>query len=308
MNLPRFSVIIPVFNGEAFLGRAIESVLEQTWAAHEVIVVDDGSTDGSAAVAKRFGPPVRYVRQLNAGVSAARNLGGRLATGDWLAFLDADDWYYPHRLRLHAEWIAEDPALDFLTGDYDYVAADGRSMGRSMERHASGLRLLAMSAGAGRVVMAGDDDYESFAASHFGDTHTLSVPRATFVALGGYPKGLRICEDVYFLMRLLANSQRVGVVCDPLAAYLVHEASATRRDPIRAQFDNVTTLEAMLREARAWPAPVRRGVVARVRQGRLDLGYALSRVGHRLAALGAVLPNLRHSPKAIRDVLSVAIG
>ena len=87
-----------------------------------------------------FGEEVIYLRQDNAGVSAARNAGVAAASGEWLAFLDADDWYYPDRLRWHADWIARDPGLDFLTGDYDYRRPDGSLISRSMEITEAGRR------------------------------------------------------------------------------------------------------------------------------------------------------------------------
>jgi glycosyltransferase involved in cell wall biosynthesis len=111
--VPRFSVIIPAYNSAATLTRAVESVLAQSWPAHEIIVIDDGSIDDTLCVARGFGDRVRVIHQPNAGVSTARNRGAEAATGDWLAFLDADDWYYPNRLRWHAEWIAGDASLDF---------------------------------------------------------------------------------------------------------------------------------------------------------------------------------------------------
>ncbi|MEO1766703.1 glycosyltransferase [Thiobacter aerophilum] len=307
MSGPRFSVIIPVFNGAACLARAIDSVLAQSWTAHEIIVVDDGSTDATPEVARRYGDRILYLRQDNAGVSAARNRGARQATGDWLAFLDADDWYYPDRLRWHAEWIAARPGLDFFTGDYDYVRTDGSLISHSMDQHESGQAMLRKAKGLPHVVME-SDEFEIFVADHFGDTHTLSVPRATFLRLGGYPEGYRVCEDVFFLVRLCAASRRVGVVCRPMAAYVIHEASATRRDPLRAQQENVRTLEAMARESVAYPAQVRRGVLARLRRGRLNLGYALARTGRRWAAVRAVLPNLWQSARGLRDVLSMVRG
>ena len=117
---PRFSVIIPAFDAGATLARAIDSVRRQTWPTHEIIVVDDGSGDDTATVAGKYGKAVKLIRQINSGVSSARNKGALAASGDWLAFLDADDWYLPDRLKLHAEWIEADPTLDFLTGDYEY--------------------------------------------------------------------------------------------------------------------------------------------------------------------------------------------
>jgi len=306
---PRFSVIIPVYNSAATLARAVESVLAQTWAPHEIIVVDDGSSDNSLQLARGFGAPVRVITQANAGVSAARNRGAEVATGDWLAFLDADDWYYPERLRWHAEWIMQDTDLDFLTGDYDYRGEDGVLIGTSMAAHAAGRAMLERAAGASEVVMEAGE-FEAFVADHFGDTHTLSVPRETFLRLGGYPAGFRVCEDVHFLTRLCAVSQRAGVVCRPLGVYLIHVASATRADPLQAQRYNVHTLLDLKRLARGFPGPVRRGVLTRLRGGRLNLAYALVRAGRRREAIGAVLPSLMETPGwvAFRNLASILKG
>lgn len=306
---PRFSVVIAVWNGAATIGRAIESVTAQTWPAHELIVVDDGSTDATPGVLARFGSRLRRVRQENAGAAAARNAGARLATGDWLAFLDADDVYYPERLRRHAEWIARDASLDFLTGDQEYRGPDGTLLRRSMESTAAGRALLARAAGQREVVMAGED-LAAFVEDHFGDTHTLSVPTERFLAVGGYPVGYPVCEDVSLLIRLCARAQRVGVVCEPLAVYNVHPQSATRRDPLRAQRSTVAALTALGPELAAAPEPVRRGWRGALRRARLDLAYALLREGSRFGALQAVTPNLTGGPglAGVRDLASVLRG
>ena len=99
MAPPSFSVIISVYNGAATLSRAIESVLVQSYPPAEIIVVNDGSTDDTEGVIAGFRDRVVGLCQANAGVSAARNAGATRATGEWLAFLDADDWYYRDRLR-----------------------------------------------------------------------------------------------------------------------------------------------------------------------------------------------------------------
>lgn len=309
MSNPRFSVIIPAYNAAATLARALDSVLAQTYAAHEIIVVDDGSSDATAEVAVGYGDKIRYLRQNNAGVSAARNTGTQAASGDWLAFLDADDWYYPDRLKWHGEWITRDPALDFLTGDYEYRDASGALLGRSMQVKVSGQAILARAAGKREVVMEGAE-FEAFVADHFGDTHTLSLPRATFLELGGYPLGFKVCEDVYLLTRLVARSRRVGVICEPMAVYLIHSASATRADPVRAQFENVRTLISLGEQAGNLPAVVRRGYTTRLRQARLNLGYALSKTGNRVGALRAVLPSLLEAPgfASVRNLLSILKG
>jgi len=105
------SVIIPVFNGQEFLAAAIESVLNQTWRDIEIIVVDDGSTDATSKIANRF-PAVRYFYQRHRGVAAARNLGVRVAKGELIAFLDADDLFVPTKLEKQVKYLQEHPEID----------------------------------------------------------------------------------------------------------------------------------------------------------------------------------------------------
>lgn len=107
------SIIIPVYNGERHVRAAVESTLMQTRAPAEVIVVNDGSDDGTAAVLDAFGDRIRVVHQANAGVSSARNAGAARATGDWLLFLDADDVLEPEALRHLLSAASEEPAVVF---------------------------------------------------------------------------------------------------------------------------------------------------------------------------------------------------
>jgi glycosyltransferase involved in cell wall biosynthesis len=110
------SVMIGVYNAEAYLAEAIESALGQTRPPDEVIVVDDGSTDASAEVAERYGRAVLVARQENAGNGSARNHAVRLASGDLFAFLDADDRFTSNKLELQADALDADPALDVVFG------------------------------------------------------------------------------------------------------------------------------------------------------------------------------------------------
>ena len=98
MDKPTISCIVPVYNGERFLAEALESILGQSYQHLEIIVVDDGSTDGTEVVARQFGGRIRYYRQANAGPPAARDEGIRLSTGELVAFLDADDLWHPEKL------------------------------------------------------------------------------------------------------------------------------------------------------------------------------------------------------------------
>ena len=105
-------MVVPVYNDAAYLGEALASVLGQTLAAAEIIVVDDGSTDDSAAVARRFAPRVRYERQEHGGAGLARNRGVRMASAELLAFLDADDIWMPEKLALQAQALQATPRLE----------------------------------------------------------------------------------------------------------------------------------------------------------------------------------------------------
>lgn len=102
MAAPRISVVIPTFNGERFIGDTVRSVLSQTYAAHEIIVVVDGSKDQTSTVLRQFGRRITLLEKSNGGVSSARNAGIDLATGDYIAFLDDDDHWHPDKLQTYA--------------------------------------------------------------------------------------------------------------------------------------------------------------------------------------------------------------
>jgi glycosyltransferase involved in cell wall biosynthesis len=115
-SAPLISVIIPCYNAEAYLAEAIESALGQKAGPLEVVVIDDGSTDGSGGVARRFGRAVRYEYQANGGISAARNRGVEVSTGRYLAFLDADDVWPDASLALRLDMLRAHPGTACVFG------------------------------------------------------------------------------------------------------------------------------------------------------------------------------------------------
>ena len=107
------SCIVPVYNGEKYLGEAIESILKQSYGPIELIIADDGSTDGTGSIAARYSKQVRYLRQLNAGPAAARNLGMSAAEGEFVGFLDADDLWHFEKLDRQMARFRERPELAY---------------------------------------------------------------------------------------------------------------------------------------------------------------------------------------------------
>lgn len=304
-----FSVIIPNYNNAATLGRALDSVLAQSRAAHEIIVIDDGSIDESRSVAAAYGDRIRYVYQKNAGVSAARNTGARLATGNWLAFLDADDTFVPHRLAWHAGWIERDRDLDFLLGDQDFRTPDGILMHHSIDSTPFGRALLARHPGQQEIILE-EADFGPLLAEGFAEIRTLSLPRITFERLGGFPLGKKIGEDLHLVARLCAQSRRAGVLAKTLADYYIYPASAIRRDVVTAQRNFIGTLEDLVPELNAAQPGLRAGLQEKIRQARLSLAYMYLRKQSRRDALHSVLPLLKPVPswRSVRDVVSVIRG
>lgn len=130
--VPPVSVIIPAFNAEQFLPRTIESVLGQSLPLHEVIVVDDGSADQTAKLARSFGSRVTCVSKQNGGPASARNYGIKAATGEWIAFVDADDQWLPNKLELQIA-LARKTGADVVS--CDALLLDSRNASTSWMRH-----------------------------------------------------------------------------------------------------------------------------------------------------------------------------
>jgi glycosyltransferase involved in cell wall biosynthesis len=119
------SLAISAYNSEACLRETIESALAQTHPAHEIIVVDDGSRDGTEEIASSFGDRIRYIKQQNQGIAGARNTAIREATGDWIALLDHDDLIVPDKLEKQLAVIEANPNLVVVYSAFSYMYADG---------------------------------------------------------------------------------------------------------------------------------------------------------------------------------------
>ena len=200
------SVIIPAYNHARFLGACVESALGQTLAPAEVIVVDDGSTDDTAAVLERFSGHVHVVRQPNRGVSAARNAGAAAAQGDALAFLDADDEWLPRKLEAQVARLQAGPLVGLVHCGVVEIDAEGRVLGERLDglegRVAEEMMLFRRG-----VILGGGS--------------AAVVPRGAFSETGGFDESLSTSAD-WDLYHRIARRRAVAFVPQALVRYRVH--------------------------------------------------------------------------------------
>lgn len=225
---PKLSVIIPLYNKAPYIRKALESVLAQTYTDYEVIVVDDGSTDDSARIAEEYIrevkgeenevkgdensgaetnayklSPINYklIRQANSGVSAARNNGVAQASGDYIAFLDADDWWEPTYLERMAQLIEDYPEAGLYACNYVY--------------YKPGKTHVALNIPTGYINYP-KAYYESGAMPV--TSITAIMPRVVFDQIGGFPVGIKLGED-FLLWAKTAMHYPVAFLNEPLAYY-----------------------------------------------------------------------------------------
>jgi glycosyltransferase involved in cell wall biosynthesis len=221
----RISVIIPAYNSGAYIERAINSVLSQTRPSDEIIVVNDGSTDNTSEILKRYGNKIKVIEQSNAGVSAARNAGIGAAAGDWIAFLDADDEYLPEKLRLQSEAVQRNPGLCWVTGNYFFC--------QCRNNHRRYPALSAEKIEAVRDSLAGKEIFGSYFHAYSlraaGNTDTMLIRKDKLIEAGLFVQGRTIIEDEDLWLRLAYLGLQMGMVFEPIAVYYIEiESSATQ--------------------------------------------------------------------------------
>ncbi|HET8582980.1 MAG TPA: glycosyltransferase [Jatrophihabitans sp.] len=239
---PAFSVVVAAFQAAGTIATALDSALAQTYPATEIVVCDDGSTDGTWEILQGYGTRIRAVRQANGGEGAAKNAAVRLARGEYVVVLDADDVFLPRRLEALAWLAACRPDLDVLTTDA-IVEADGAPVRRAY--HAG-------------WPFPVDDQRSAILERNF-VFGLAAVRRDRWLAVGGFDERLSRTADWEFWQRLILSGSRVGLVDEPLARYRLTGGtlSSDRRALIAARL-------AVLRRAaeRADLTPHERAVVA----------------------------------------------
>lgn len=207
----RFSVVIPLYNKAPYVAKAIQSVLSQTFTDYELVIVDDGSKDNSAEIAEKViagYANCRLIKQENAGVSMARNNGVAASQGDYLCFLDADDWWEPTLLEEMSKLIEEFPEAGIYGTNYTIV---------NETKHKTRIAKIGVDDGFEK----GYINYcQAYAKTMYMPLTSISVtiPRKIFDEMQGFPKGIKLGEDFLLWIRI-ALKYKVAFLNKPLAYY-----------------------------------------------------------------------------------------
>lgn len=189
----KVSIVIPCHNVEGLVGHALDSVLAQDHPMHEVILVDDGSTDGTKAVidqyVHRFPDRVQVIAQANRGAAAARNVGLKASSGTYVQFLDADDVIYPDKISGQVRLAEQEGLPDLVVGDYEQVMPNGL--------------LLTIRA-------LHDKPWAALIRTRKGTTSSALWKRDALMRLGGWNEALASSQDYELMFRLLKNGGRVA--------------------------------------------------------------------------------------------------
>jgi glycosyltransferase involved in cell wall biosynthesis len=233
---PQFSVVIPTHNRAGHLEEAVRSVWNQTYPAHEIIVVDDGSTDDTPQVVEgliRDGAPLRYLAQTNQGAAAARNRGIRAATGDWIALLDSDDTWLPHKLEAVSKLIVADDTVEFVHSrcvhDFELAAGGPPEPLLSVEQRCDPA-----------VLMGG---------WHI-KTSSVAIRRSLLDRLNSlFPTDLRTCEDYELFWRAVTAARRIGFSGEPDTIIANTPTSLSREDAMVLPriMDNIQAMSRVIR-------------------------------------------------------------
>lgn len=218
------SVVIPVRNRHEFITKAVESVLSQRPPPLEVVVVDDGSEDGSGHAAERLDPSVRVIRQSHQGRSVARNTGIAAAVGDLVAFLDSDDLWLPDKLARQLEMLERSSDPVAVTGYARFVTATGAVNRRLTERQRELMDLTK----ANRFGLADVALRPAMFPS------SLLMPRSVLETTGGFDPAMEPLEDWDLMIRIARIRGFVGVPWPPVIDYRIHAGNTDGMQIARA--------------------------------------------------------------------------
>lgn len=283
------SVVVPVFNGARYLAESLDSALAQDYPQVEVIVVDDGSTDATPEVLARYGDRVRVIRQPNQGAAVARNAALRVARGEYLAFLDADDRWLPHKLRIQIAHLRRNPQVDLVYSSWSVVE---RSDPQALDIVGPEPREEdAIDPGGSGWI------YNALLLDCIVHTTTVVMRRRLLDAVGLFDPELRRGQDYDFWLRA-SRVTPIHKLAAVLSIYRLHDANSTR-DPVPINYSGEILQRALQRWGRTGPDGTvtdSRSMQIRLARSWGAFGYEHARAGHTGIALKAFARSIAQDP------------
>lgn len=208
--MPTISVIIHTFNNEKFIAETVESVLRQTYNDYEIIVVDDGSEDGTRDALLPYMQKIRYHYKENGGIASAKNAGISLSNAEFIAFLDHDDLWVPDKLKIQMEHFNNNPQVGLVYAKYTSFKSD-KELRTKPEKGYSGWI------------------FKELLSKSFIQTSTVIVKKECLNAVGPYDESFKLADEYDMFLRVAKRFQ-CGFVDKELTRYRVHDRNASRND------------------------------------------------------------------------------
>jgi len=208
--MPTVSVIIHTYNNEQFIAETIDSVLKQTYNDYEIIVVDDGSVDGTRDALLPYTQKIRYHYKENGGIASAKNAGIALSKTEYIAFLDHDDLWVPDKLKLQIEYFNKNPQVGLVYAKYTSFR-DGKELRTKPDKGYSGWV------------------FKELLSKSFIQTSTVMVKRECLNAVGPYDESFSLGDEYDMFLRISKKFQ-CGFIDKQLTRYRVHDTNASKND------------------------------------------------------------------------------
>lgn len=215
----KLSVVIPAYNCAKYIEDTIASVLKQTRSPHEIIVVNDGSTDNTAEVVSKY-PGIRLINKINQGPSETRNRGILECTGNWVAFLDSDDIWHSEKIERIEDHVMTNPKTDMLSTAF-YIGNPLRGWKKITPR---------------RLFNPNDSFFEQLYRRSFIATSSVVIRKSVLDKIGGFDSSLLVAEDLDLWLRVALTKAHYHYIPEHLLYYRSHDASITS-NPLNAHKD-----------------------------------------------------------------------
>ena len=297
MSAPTVSIVIPTFNREALLPRALDSVGAQTFGDWEIVLVDDGSTDRTpdvvAPYAKRWNDRLVHIQQGNAGVGAARNRGIDAARGTFVAFLDSDDEFLPNKLERQLALFRLRPKLGMVYSDMSYVDGAGVFHESAFDSKVPLARQVDHEVIASGLCACRGGLFDDLIHDYFIPTIVGMVRRDILDEATRFPADLRYAEEWLFYLRV-ARRCRAGFVNEPLSLHHFVAGSLARTDPHRNTLGRYHLLRAIETSFPDLTASQRAALKSNLSQVCRQLGFDAYGTGDYWSATRSFIESFRH--------------